>query len=57
MVFKTNIFGMLPFGDMILEVRSVTDCKLSCVTFFLLGCPESLEKMEVGPENIGEIKR
>lgn len=57
MVFKTNIFGILPFGDMILEVRSVTDHKLSCVTFFLLGCPESLEKIEVRPENIGEIKR
>ena len=38
MVFKTNIFDILLFGDMILEVRSVTDRKLSCVPFFLLGC-------------------
>ena len=33
-----NIFDILLFGDMILEVRSVTDRKLSCVPFFLLGC-------------------
>lgn len=45
MVFQTNIFGILSFQDVILEVRRVTDHKTLLYHFFLLGYPESLGKM------------
>lgn len=58
MVFKTNIFGVLPFQDVILEVRSVTDHRtVWCQKLFSAWLSKVFGKNVGGPENIGEIKR
>lgn len=44
MEFKTNIFGILPLRDGILEVRSVTDPETLLCPFFLPGCQSVSDK-------------
>lgn len=43
-MFKTNIFGILPFRDVILEVWSVTGHEVLLCHCFMCGYPQSLGK-------------
>ena len=53
---KTNIFGVLPRRDGILEVRSVTDPETLPCSFFLPGC-QSVPGRVGGLEKFREVRR